>query len=156
MKIMSRSQWKSPRRTNTGLVITFLWQRLMGQRVHMVCCSVPSSREDTAAFRPVYFSIGQFFQTRFNEIYSRCREIIKDTLGKVGADTKCYSTHSLRSGGATAMAQVMTGNPSQSRLLRLQGQWKTDSTRDMYVKDSIDNRLLLTRTLNLWLLTMKN
>jgi hypothetical protein len=55
----------------------------------------------------------------------------------------------LRSGGATAMAQVMTGNPSQSRLLRLQERWKTDSTRDMYIKDSIDNRLLLTRTLNL-------
>jgi integrase len=81
--------------------------------------------------------------------YSRCREIIKHTLGKVGVDPKGYSTHSLRSGGATAMAQLGTGNPSQSRLLRLQGRWRTDRTRDMYIKDSVENRLLLTRSLKL-------
>ena len=52
--------------------------------------------------------------------YSRCREIIKETLAAVGEDPQLYGTHSMRSGGTTAMAQAKTDNPVESsRLLRL-------------------------------------
>ena len=82
--------------------------------------------------------------------YSRCGEIIKETLAKVGEDLQLYSTHSMRSGGTTAMAHAKTDNPVESsRLLRLQGRWRSENTKDLYIKDSTVNRLLLTKSLNL-------
>ena len=36
--------------------------------------------------------------------YTRCREIVKETLAAVGENPACFSTHSLRAGGATAIA----------------------------------------------------
>ena len=82
--------------------------------------------------------------------YSRCREIIKETLAKVREDPQLYSTHSMRSGGTTAMAHAKTDNPVESkRLLRLQGRWRSKNTKDLYKKDSIANRLSLTKALNL-------
>lgn len=80
---------------------------------------------------------------------SRCREIIKNTLVQFGEDPKQYGTHSLRSDGATAMAHATADNPDRARLLRLQGRWKSESTRDMYIKDSVENRLSLTKSLML-------
>ena len=54
-----------------------------------------------------------------------CLEIIKETLAKVDEDPQHYSTHSMRSGGTTAMAHAKTDNPVESsRLLRRQGRWK--------------------------------
>ena len=49
--------------------------------------------------------------------YSRCREIIKETLAKVGEDPQFYSIHSMRSGGTTAMAHAKTDNPVESSRL---------------------------------------
>lgn len=81
--------------------------------------------------------------------YSTCREIIKNTLVHIGEDPKQFGTHSLRSGGATAMAHSNAENPDRARLLRLQGRWKSESTRDMYIKDSVESRLSLTKSLKL-------
>ena len=81
--------------------------------------------------------------------YSRCREIVKETLAAVGEDPAQFGTHSLRSGGATAIAESMKGIPGGDRLLRLQGRWKSDTSRDMYIKDSMTNRLSVTKSLQL-------
>ncbi|CAB4031942.1 integrase recombinase xerD homolog, partial [Paramuricea clavata] len=51
--------------------------------------------------------------------YSRCREIVKETLAVVGEDPAQFGTHSLRSGGATAIAESMKGIPGDDRQLRL-------------------------------------
>ena len=71
-------------------------------------------------------------------------------MAKVDEDPQHYSTHSMRSGETTAMAHAKTDNPVESsRLLRLQGRWRSENTKDLYMKDSIVNRLLLTKALNL-------
>ena len=67
----------------------------------------------------------------------------------MGEDPAQFGTHSLRSGGATAIAESMKGIPGGDRLLRLQGRWKSDTSRDMYIKDSMTNRLSVTKSLQL-------
>ena len=79
--------------------------------------------------------------------YSRCREIVKETLAAVGEDPTQFGT--LRSGGATAIAESMKGIPGGDRLLRLQGRWKSDTSRDMYIKDSMTNRSSVTKSIQL-------
>ena len=46
------------------------------------------------------------------------------------------------------MANSQAGNPNLNRLLKLQGRWKSDSSKDMYVQDSLESRLTLTKMLN--------
>lgn len=53
--------------------------------------------------------------------YTRCREIIKESLSAIGIDPKPFSTHSLRPRGATFMAKSQAGNSHINRLLKLQG-----------------------------------
>ena len=79
--------------------------------------------------------------------YTRLREIIKQTISSIGLDPKQYSTHNLRSGGASFMANSQGNNPNSNRSLKLQGRWKSDTSKDMYVKDSLESRLTLTKTL---------
>jgi hypothetical protein len=59
-------------------------------------------------------------------------EIIKEAISSVGLDPKQYSMHSLRSGGASFMANSQGNNPNLNRLLKLQGRWKSDTLKDMY------------------------
>jgi len=53
--------------------------------------------------------------------------------------------HSLRSGGATAAAN--RGIPD--RLFKRHGRWSSESAKDGYVKDSIDERLRVSQCLGL-------
>ena len=79
--------------------------------------------------------------------YTRLREIIKAAISSIGLDPKQCSAHSLRSGGVSFMANSQGNNPNLNRLLKLQGRWKSDTSKDMYVKDSLESRLTLTKTL---------
>ena len=81
--------------------------------------------------------------------YSSYREIIKKALAAVGEIPEMFGTHSLRSGGGTAIAERTSDTPDRDRLLRLQGRWKTDTSRDAYIKDSLTNRLSVTKVLQL-------
>lgn len=69
--------------------------------------------------------------------YTRARELLMETLEKVGIDSKAFGLHSLRSGGATAAAEKNVSD----RLIKIHGRWKTDYSRDNYIKDSVDNKL---------------
>ncbi|KAK3086407.1 hypothetical protein FSP39_017996 [Pinctada imbricata] len=77
--------------------------------------------------------------------YTRARELLRDALASVGLDTKCFGLHSLRSGGATSAAE----NNVSDRLLKLHGRWKSDLSRDNYIKDSTSNQLSVTKKLNI-------
>ena len=80
--------------------------------------------------------------------YTSCREMFKDALKSLGYDPKEYGLHSLRSGGITEVVQN-SNNTISERLLKLHGRWKTDHAKDMYVQESISNRLKVTRCLSL-------
>ena len=77
--------------------------------------------------------------------YTRAREILLDALEVLGYDKSKYSLHSLRSGGVSAAAS----NNVSDRLLRAHGRWATDKSKDGYIEDSLSNRLLVSRNLNL-------
>ena len=46
------------------------------------------------------------------------------------------SLHSFRSGGATKAANAQVSDPCWKR----HGRWKSDTAKDGYVEDSLDNR----------------
>lgn len=81
--------------------------------------------------------------------YSRFYELFKECLSFLGYDSSIYGLHSFRSGGATSLALGLSDNPSKERLLKLHGRWKSDHAKNMYIKESLDDRLKVSRTLGL-------
>ena len=77
--------------------------------------------------------------------YTRAREILLDALKVIGVDSSKYSLHSLRSGGVSAAA----ANKVPDRLLRAHGRWATNKSKDGYISDSLQHKLLVSRNLNL-------
>jgi integrase len=77
--------------------------------------------------------------------YSNLRKLLIDAIKPFVSDIKCYGLHSLRSGGATAAANM--GIPD--RLFKRHGRWSSESAKDGYVKDSIDDRLRVSKCLGL-------
>ena len=71
--------------------------------------------------------------------YTRARESI---VGFVPY-TANISSHSFRAGGATAAASEQVPDRCRKR----HGRWRSDSAKDGYVEDSINNRLLVSRSL---------
>ena len=77
--------------------------------------------------------------------YTTMKEDILREIAIIGLDPARYGTHSLRAGGATAAAN----NGTSDRMLKVHGRWKTDSSKDRYVQDSIHRRLKITLNLGL-------
>ncbi|XP_021365071.1 uncharacterized protein LOC110457925 [Mizuhopecten yessoensis] len=75
--------------------------------------------------------------------YTCVREAILKRLKRVTDGN--IGLHSLRSGGATAAAN----SGVNERCFKRHGRWKSDSSRDGYVKDSLENRLSVTQKLGL-------
>ena len=67
---------------------------------------------------------------------SRCREVLKETLGVLGCEPKVYGLHSLRTGGITSVVNNNDFKFILVKLLKLHGRWKTDVAKDMYVKEA--------------------
>ena len=77
--------------------------------------------------------------------YSRVREIFMEAFGNIVPDIKRFGLHSLRSGGASA--SVCHGIPD--RLFKRHGRWQSESAKDGYVQDSMDDRLRVSKNLGL-------
>ena len=67
--------------------------------------------------------------------YASYREIVKNLVSKIGLDPKIYGTHSLRSGGATALAPLATEHE-----LLTSGRWKDSRSIRSYVELSDASR----------------
>ena len=77
--------------------------------------------------------------------YTRMREIFIDAFTPFVENIKSYGLHSLRSGGASSAANF--GIPD--RLFKRHGRWKSETTKDGYVKDSLSERLTVSQNLGL-------
>ena len=77
--------------------------------------------------------------------YTRMRELVLEKLGEVGLDKSKFGLHSLRSGGASAAANA--GIPD--RWFKRHGRWRSESAKDGYIKDSLEERLQVSRNLGL-------
>ena len=101
-------------------------------------------------FRPLVFHRSTSSYTlRSGKIsYTTCRDILRDTLSQLGYNPNDYGLHSLRSGGITAAVRH-SRNSIPERLLKIHRRWKSDSAKDMYVEESLENRLHVTKYLGL-------
>ena len=114
--------------------------------VGVLQCYLDLSRIDLSSplplFRPlVLHSSTCSYTLRSEKIsYTTCRVILRDSLTHLGCNPNDYGLHSLRSGGITAAARYST-NLIPERLLKIHGRWKSDSAKDMYVEESLENRL---------------
>ena len=88
---------------------------------------------------------GQQLRGSANLSYTRARELVLDMLQAVGLDKKQFSLHSLRSGGATAAANA--GMPD--RCFKRHGRWRSESAKDGYVRDKLESRLSVSKSLGL-------
>ena len=68
-----------------------------------------------------------------------------NALETIGLDKKQFGLHSLRSGGATAAAAAGV----EDRLFKKHGRWKSKNAKDGYIKESIDNRLSVSKKLGI-------
>lgn len=75
--------------------------------------------------------------------YTRCREIVLNKLEQIGLQRKSFGLHSLRSGGATAAAA--SGVPD--RLFRIHGRWRSEFAKDLYVRNSLEDRMAVTQNM---------
>ncbi|XP_053403301.1 integrase/recombinase xerD homolog [Mercenaria mercenaria] len=100
-------------------------------------------------FRAVQFcsSTKQFVLRKANKplSYSRVRELFIEKLNQLGLDHKLFGLHSFRSGGATFSANSGT----KDRLWKRHGRWRSETAKDGYIKDSLQDRLSVTLNLNL-------
>jgi len=77
--------------------------------------------------------------------YTRAREIFLEKLKDLNLDNHNLGLHSLRSGGATAAAE---GNIDE-RLISKHGRWSSEKSKNGYIKDSVDKRLKISKSLGL-------
>lgn len=77
--------------------------------------------------------------------YSCLRDVLKRNFTSLGFDSSKFGLHSFRSGGASTSAN----NNVPERLLQRHGRWKSVSAKDGYIKDSLQDRLLVSKQLNL-------
>ena len=75
----------------------------------------------------------------------RARESLVGLLCEFVPNTDNISLHAFRSGGTTtaANAQVL------DRCWKRHGRWRSETAKDGYVEDSLDNRLLVTKSLGI-------
>ena len=77
-------------------------------------------------------------------------DLFNKKLSKLGFPPRDFSPHSLRSGGATAAANAKVPD----RLFKRHGRWKSENAKDGYVKDSLESRLQVSKSLGLYLLQL--
>ena len=75
--------------------------------------------------------------------YSTFREGLKSDLTGIVEDPTIYSSHSLRSGGATKAAN----SGVNERMIQRHGRWRSVSSKNMYIDDSIDRKLEVSKAI---------
>ena len=77
--------------------------------------------------------------------YTRVRELVLEKLKELGLDPKQFGLYSLRAGGASAAANA--GVPD--RWFKSHGRWISENAKDGYIKDMLEDRLSVTKSLGL-------
>ena len=77
--------------------------------------------------------------------YTTVREQFRGKMLELGYPVSGYGLHSLRAGGASAAAQA--GVPD--RLFRQHGRWRSETAKDGYIEDSVENRLTVSKSIGI-------
>lgn len=74
--------------------------------------------------------------------YTRARESIVGVVRKFVPTTDIISLHSFRAGGATSAANAQVPD----RCWKRHGRWQSETAKDGYVEDSLDNGLIVSKS----------
>ena len=96
-------------------------------------------------FRPIIGSKVEKLRNAGRLTYTRLRELLKSKLDELGYSSAVFGVHSLRAGGATAVA----GSGLPDRLFKKHGRWRSETAKDGYIEDPLEQRLLVTEQLGL-------
>ena len=77
--------------------------------------------------------------------YTRAREIFLEKLKELNVTNHNFGLHSLRAGGATAAAE----NNVNGRLISKHGRWSSEKSKNGYIKDSANKRLMISKSLGI-------
>ena len=69
-------------------------------------------------------------------------------MGGLDYNPNDYGLHSLRAGDITSAVR-QSSNSISERLLKKHGRWKSDSAKDVYFEESLEDRLEVTKYLGL-------
>jgi integrase len=100
---------------------------------------------DNYMFRRVIIQKGckSLYSKNVPVTYSSVRDMVKNKAIQIGLDPKKFCTHSMRAGGASAAANAGVND----RLFQRHGRWASVSAKDGYIKDSIQQKLSVTRAI---------
>ena len=76
--------------------------------------------------------------------YTRTREIVLQAFAELGYPKHLFGLHSLRAGGASAVANAGVSD----RLFKRHGRWRTDRAKDGYIKVSLESLLSVSKSLH--------
>ena len=109
-------------------------------------CMSSSSVSDKCLFRGiVHTKSGDKLRASGGLSYTRVRELVLEKLVAIGLNKRQFGVHRLRSGGASAAAQA--GVPD--RWFKRHGRWRSENAKDGYIKDNLQDRLQVSRSLGL-------
>ena len=107
-----------------------------------------SSNDQRYIFRPIQKTKNGEKLRESGRISDTClRDLFGKKIAALGFTAHVFGLHSLRPGGATAVANANVPD----RLFKRHGRWKSESAKDGYVKDSIESRLEVSKRLGLYL-----
>ena len=76
--------------------------------------------------------------------YTRAIELVRKHLRAISLDPQQYGLHSLHSGGASLAAAM--GTPDRLIMRHGHGGWKSKSSKNRYIQESVDSLLAVSRT----------
>ena len=107
-----------------------------------------SWEDERFLFRPIQTTKkGQRLRESGKISYSCLREAFKKKITVLGLPPGEFGLHSLRAGGATAAANAKV----LDRCFKRHGRWKSENAKDGSIKDSIESRLEVSKSLGLYL-----
>ena len=127
-------------RTGTNLCPVAMLER------YMAMAALLPGESDSFLFRGItQTKNGSKLREKGGLSYTTVREAVLAKLEAIGLDKRQYGLHSLRAGGASAAANA--GVPD--RMFKRHGRWRSENAKDGYVKDSLDNRLQVSKKIGL-------
>ena len=128
-------------RTNTPTCPVTMLERFM-------CRTGMASNDERFLFRPIQKTkMGEKLRESGKISYTCLRGLFCKKLGELGFPVEVFGLHSLRAGGASAAANAKVPD----RLFKRHGRWRSENTKDGYIKDDVESRLEVSRRLGLYL-----
>ena len=103
-------------------------------------------KTDSPLFRKICHTKGGFFLRSQKLSYTRALEEVKAMLKSIGLDPLKYSLHSMRYGGGAGLAAAIG---IHDRLIMRHGGWKSESSKNRYIKEAMESLLSVSKALRL-------